>query len=122
MMIRIENIIYDTTRDLINVEDKIRIATIFIFCEKLGVKKLSELLYCDDVELFIEKLSIEYSSFNVDFRLNFADKNINEAFRNTRLKVIEKIDENGFLNALYNGDDYAIAISEIISIDFDYVY
>ena len=44
---KIEQIIYDTTRGLLNVEDKLSIATLFLFCEKIGTKKLAELLYND---------------------------------------------------------------------------
>jgi hypothetical protein len=32
---KIEKIIYETTRNLLNLEDKLAIAKIFLFCEKL---------------------------------------------------------------------------------------
>ena len=47
---KIEEIIYDTTRGVLNLEDKLSIATIFLFCEKLGSKKLAELLYCESIQ------------------------------------------------------------------------
>ena len=45
---KIEKIIYDTTRGIYSVEDKLSIATIFIFCWKLSSKYFAELLYTDN--------------------------------------------------------------------------
>lgn len=33
---KIETIIYETTRVLLNIEDKLSITTLFLFCEKIG--------------------------------------------------------------------------------------
>ena len=55
----ITNIIYQTTREINNVEDKLRIATIFLFCDKVGSVKFAELLYCDDKEKFVNDLQNE---------------------------------------------------------------
>jgi len=35
-VMKIEQIIYDTTRNVLNIEDKLSIATLFLFCEKIG--------------------------------------------------------------------------------------
>jgi hypothetical protein len=116
---RIEDIIYDTTRELFNVEDKLRIATVFIFCEKLGSEKLSQLLYSTNHSTFIEELNNEYADYDVDFTINFSNPNISSAFYKTLEKVKEKWDADGFLKAISEGDEFALAICEIINYQFD---
>ena len=118
---KIEDIIYDTTRDVLNVEDKLRIATVFIFCEKLGPEKLSQLLYAKNHASFIDELNSEYEEYEVDFSVNFSNPNIKSAFYKTLEKVKEKWDSNGFLKAISEGDEFALVICEIINYDFDKV-
>lgn len=119
MNMRIEDIIYETTRELFNVEEKLRIATVFLFCQKLGSVKLSEFLYCNDHELFIQYLNNQYSSYDVDFSLDFKNPNIKSAFFKTLDKVKEKWDDTGFLKALSDGDEFAKAVVEVLNYDFD---
>jgi len=116
---RIEDIIYDTTRELLNVEDKLRIATVFIFCEKLGSEKLSQLLYSTNHSAFIEELNNEYADYEVDFTVNFSNPNISSAFYKTLEKVKEKWDADGFLKAISEGDEFALVICEIVNYQFD---
>jgi len=118
---RIEDIIYQTTREVLNVEDKLRIATIFIFCDKLGNKRFSQLLYTKDIPLFIEKLNDQYSDYDVDFTINFSNPNIHSAFYKTLERVREKRDGNGFLKALFEGDEFAIVIDNIINYDYNHI-
>ena len=118
---KIEDIIYDTTRDVLNVEDKLRIATVFIFCEKLGSEKLSQLLYAKNHASFIDELNSEYEEYEVDFSVNFSNQNIKSAFYKTLEKVKEKWDSNGFLKAISEGDEFALVICEIINYNFDKV-
>jgi len=118
---RIEDIIYDTTREVLNVEDKLRIATVFLFCEKLGSEKLSQLLYTKNHASFIDDLNNEYSEYEVDFSINFSNPNIKSAFYKTLEKVKEKWDSDGFLKAISEGDEFALVICEIINYDFDKV-
>lgn len=110
---RIEEIIYQTTRDLLNVEDKLRIATVFLFCERFGNEKMAELLYCNHPERFVSSLNAEYASYEVDFAIDFADKNISQSFEATRRAVIQKYDSDGFYKAVYNKDDFALAICDV---------
>ena len=77
---KIEKIIYETTREVFNLEDKLRIATIFLFCEKLGSSKLSELLYTDNHEKFILDISDEFKNYDVDFTINFSNPNVKVRF------------------------------------------
>lgn len=116
---RIEDIIYETTREILNIEDKLRIATIFLFCDNLGDEKLSQLLYTKNHALFIDELNNEYRNYEVDFTINFNNPNIESAFNKTLEKVKEKWDSNGFLKALSEGDEFALAICEIINYDFN---
>lgn len=115
----IEKIIYDTTRAIFNVEDKLRIATIFLFCYNLNAKKFAELLYTDDCDRFIKKLGEEYKHFEVDFTIKLNDKNIRECFYKTLYKVKEKYDDNGYYKALYENDPFALVIDEIVNYDFN---
>ena len=104
---KIEKIIYETTRELLTVEQKIKIATVFLFCQKLGSKKLSELLYADNHEKFIKDLNIEHKDHEVDFSIDFSDKNIKNSFYKTLEKLKEKWDRNGFLKAVHEKDPFA---------------
>lgn len=116
---KIEQIIYDTTRGILNIEDKLSIATLFLFCEKLGTKKLAELLYNEDLEQFIYDLQDEYSSYDVDFSIRLNNKNVHDAFFKTLEKYKLKNDSNGFLKAVYNEDEFAMVICDIINYRFD---
>jgi hypothetical protein len=118
---KIEDIIYDTTREVLNVEDKLRIATVFLFCDKLGNEKLSQLLYSKNHSSFIDSLNNEYEGYEVDFTVNFSNPNIKSAFYKTLEKVKEKWDANGFLKAISEGDEFALVICEIVNYQFDKV-
>ena len=117
---KIEKIIYQTTREINNVEDKLRIVTIFLFCDKIGSFKLSELLYCEDKEQFVNELQKEYKHYDVDFYINFSNFNIKRAFDKTIVEVIKKEDANGYLKALYDKDPFALVIQEVVNYNFDY--
>lgn len=116
---KIEDIIYETTREIFNVDDKLRIATIFLFCQKLGSKKLSQLLYSENHEQFIYDIHREYENYGVDFSINFENPNVKSAFYKTLEKVKEKWDENGFLEAIAKGDEFALAICEVVKYPFE---
>lgn len=119
-MKNITDIIYQTTREINNVEDKLRIATIFLFCDKLSSSKLAELLYCEDKEKFINDLQKEYQHYDVDFYINFSNINIKRSFDKTIEEVKKKEDANGYLKALFEKDPFALVIQEIVNYDFDY--
>ena len=118
---KIEKIIYETTREIYSVDDKLRIATIFLFCEKLGNIKLSELLYTNNHEKFILDISDEFKNYDVDFEINFNNPNVKSSFYKTLEKVKLSIDDNGFLKAIYNKDEYALVINDIVNYDFSKV-
>ncbi|MDO9554544.1 hypothetical protein [Rhodonellum sp.] len=115
----IHKIIYDSTREILNVEDKLRIATVFIFCEQIGIEKMSELLYSKNHAKFIEDLNNEYLEYEVDFTVNLNDLNVRNSFFKTLEKVKKKVDSDGFLKALFEGDEYALAICGIVNFKFD---
>lgn len=115
----IEQIIYDTTRGVLNIEDKLSIATLFLFCEKLGTKKLAELLYNDNLEQFLDDLQDEYKDYDVDFSIRLDKKEIHDAFFKTLYKYKEKNDSNGFLKAVHNKDEFAMVICDIVNYRFD---
>lgn len=119
-MKNITDIIYQTTREINNVEDKLRIATIFLFCDKVSSSKFAELLYCEDKEKFVNDLQEEYQHYDVDFYINFSNINIKRSFDKTIEKVKKKEDANGYLKALFEKDPFALVIQEIVNYDFDY--
>ena len=116
----ITNIIYQTTREINNVEDKLRIATIFLFCDKVGSVKFAELLYCDDKEKFVNDLQNEYKHYEVDFFINFSNINVKRAFEKTLEEVIKKEDATGYYKALFEKDPFAFVIQEIINYNFSH--
>lgn len=116
---KIEKIIYDTTREIFNLEDKLRIATIFLFCEKIGSSKLAELLYTENTEKFILKVADEYKNYEVDLTINFENPNVKSAFYKTLERVKKECDSNGFLEALFNKDEFALVIEGIVNYNFN---
>lgn len=116
---KIEPIIYETTRGIYSVEDKLSIASLILFSWKLGSKTFCKLLYTDDYSKFISDLSDEYKSYDIKLTVKLEDKQINNALIKTIEKVREKYDNNGFLKALYEGDKFAIVIDEIVNYNFD---
>lgn len=117
----IENIIYETTREIYSVEDKLRIATIFLFCNEKDSKLFAELLYSDHHEKFIENLNDKYSEFEIDFSIRLSDRNVNNCFYRTLEKVKDKYDSDGFYKALFEKDEFALVIYDIMNYDFDKV-
>lgn len=115
---KIETIIYETTRNLQNIEDKLRIATIFLFCHKLNAQAFADLLYAKNHELNIKYLNEEFKSYGVDFNIRLNDRNIRDAFFKTLEKVKEKYDDDGYYKALHEGDDFAVVIAEIMNYNF----
>ena len=111
----IEKIIIDTTRGIYNVEEKLSIATLFLFCYGKGARLFSELLYTKDIESFIENLNLEYKDYEVDFSINLKDKLVASCLHKTILAVREKHD-NGYYKALYNKDPYAIKIGKMVEL------
>ena len=106
-MAKIEDIIYNTTRGIYSVDDKLRIATIFIFCWKLDAKVFAELLYTKEHEKLIDNLTQRFSSYDVDFKIRFEDKLVKECFYKTLVKVQETYDKEGFYKAIFEGDTQA---------------
>ena len=116
---KIEPIIYHTTREIYNIEDKLSIASLILFCRKLGSKVFCKLLYTDNHEEFISKLSSEYEGYGIDLSIKLNDKLIREGFYKTIEKVKEKYDVDGYLKALFEGDEFAVVIDEIVNYNFD---
>jgi hypothetical protein len=116
---KIEKIIYDTTRNLLNLEDKLAIAKIFLFCEKLGTKKIAELIYTNDPEKFINELEQEYIDYEIDLKVRFDNRDVKNAFNTTINRYRFVNDPNNFLLAVYHKDPYALAICEITNTFFD---
>lgn len=114
---QIEKIIYETTREIYSVEDKLSIAAIFLFCDRIG--ELHELMYCEDHEMYIKELNKKYSEYEIDLSVNFSNINVKNSFYKTLKKVIEVEDTNGYYKALYNKDPFALVIQELVNFDFD---
>ena len=112
---QIEKIIYDTTRELVNLEDKLRIATVFIFCRKVGSELFAKLLYNKNHAAFVDELNETYKQYDVDFTINFSNSNVKNSFYKTLEQVKKETDPNGFYKALVEGDEFALVISQIIN-------
>tara|TARA_R110002049_G_scaffold85641_2_gene217744 strand:- start:1107 stop:1526 length:420 start_codon:yes stop_codon:yes gene_type:complete len=118
---KIEPIIYETTRGIYSVEDKLSIASLILFCWKLGSKTFCKLLYTKDYSEFIADLSNEYKDFDIKLDIRLEDKQIKNSLIKTIEKVREKEDKDGYLKALYEGDKFALVIDEIVNYNFDKV-
>lgn len=118
---KIEPIIYETTRFIYSVEDKLSIASLILFSYKLGSKTFCKLLYTDDYSKFIADLSAEYKNHDIKLEVNLADKQIKNSLIKTIEKVREKEDKDGYLKALYEGDEFALVINEAVNYNFDKV-
>ena len=116
---KIEPIIYETTRGIYSVEDKLSIASLILFSWKLGSRTFCELLYTTDYPKFIADLSSEYKNYDINLKVKLENKQIENALIKTIEKVREKYDDNGFFKALYDGDEFAIVIDEIVNYNFD---
>ncbi len=114
----IHSILYNTTRSIYSVEDKLSIATIILFCYKNNNKQFSELLYTDDHLKFIERLENEYKEYGLNFHIKLGDKNIRQCFYKTLEKVKEKYDKDEFYKAIFNKDKYALVICDVVNFNF----
>ena len=115
----IHKIIYDTTRQLMTVEEKLRISTIFLFCHSSGTLEFSELLYTDSPEKYINNLNDSYKYWHIDLKIDFSNKNVKNSFELTRKAIIEKHDKDGYYKAVYKKDPFALVIAEIANTSFD---
>lgn len=115
----IEPIIYETTRGIYSVEDKLSIASLILFSWKLGSKTFCKLLYTKDYSNFIADLSNEYKDFDIKLDIRLEDKQIKNSLIKTIEKVREKEDKDGYLKALFEGDKFALVIDEIVNYNFD---
>ena len=118
---KIEPIIYETTRGIYSVEDKLSIASLILFSWKLGSKTFCKLLYTKDYSKFIADLSDDYKDFDIKLDIRLEDKQIKNSLIKTIEKVREKEDKDGYLKALYEGDKFALVIDEIVNYNFDKV-
>jgi hypothetical protein len=114
---KIEPIIYETTRGIYSVEDKLSIATLILFSWRLGSETFCKLLYTKDYNKFISDLSHEYKSFDIKLDISLDNKQIKNALIKTVEKVREKEDKDGYLKALYEGDEFAVMINNMINKD-----
>jgi hypothetical protein len=114
---KIEPIIYETTRGIYSVEDKLSIAALILFSWKLGSETFCKLLYTKDYSKFIAELSNEYKDFDIKLDVRLEDKQIKNSLIKTIEKIREKEDKDGYLKALYEGDEFAVMINSIINKD-----
>lgn len=110
---KIEKIIYDTTRELTSVEDKLMIAVIFLVCYKLEDEKFAELLYTNNHESFLAELERKFKNYDVKLRIDLSNPNIRNSFYKTLEEVKLRYDKDGYYKALFNNDEYAKVVSSI---------
>ena len=110
---KIEKIIYHSARSLNNVEDKLSISVLVLFCYKTSGAIFAELLYSNDHSQFIDRLTAQHSNYEIDFSIRLDNPNVREAFTKTLDKVKEQYDANGYYKALHEGDPFALVIEKI---------
>ena len=114
----IEKIIYNTTREIYNVEDKLSIATIFIFCFEKNSELFAELLYTNKHEGFLKKMNEKYYEYEINFKIRLDDKNVRNSFFKTLEEVKNRHDKDKYYKALFDKDEYALVISKIVNYNF----
>lgn len=114
----INKILYQTTRGIYSVEDKLSIGTVFLFCYKFDALSFAELLYTNDHKRFINGLNREYSKYEVDFNIRLDDRNVLSCFNKTIEEVKAKYDNDGFYKALFEKDKFALVIYNMLKYDF----
>lgn len=118
-------IIYNSCRDLIDLSDKINIASVFLYCQQKSRKTYADLLYCENINAFFEKLRVDFEKEDSNFanelkkenKLIYLDYNridIYEAILKTRNSIIQKLD-SGYLRALHENDPFALQICKIVN-------
>lgn len=108
----IDKIIYETCRELVNMEDKLGIATLFLFCYQYSTDTFSELLYCENKKDFLSKLNGHFKPMDIYFDVNLDNRNVSNSFNKTITEVIKQEDSNGFYKAVFHKDEFALACVE----------
>ena len=111
----IDEIIYNTCRELVNMEDKLGIATLFLFCYQYSTDTFAELLYCENKKDFLSNLNEEFKPMDIYFNVNLNNRNVNNSFSKTIEEVIKQEDPNGFYKAVYQKDEFALACLNAVS-------
>ena len=104
---KIEKIIYHTTRELNTVEEKLSITNIFLFCYQYDDIVFSNLLYSKNKETFIANLMEELAPYDIKLQVDLSHPNIKSAFNKTLEEVVKKYDDLGYYKALHEGDEFA---------------
>lgn len=110
---KIEKIIYNTTRGLTHVQEKLDIATIVLFSYKYDDKDFAELLYCENKEQFIRNLEAKINLEGIKWNIDFTRSEVRQAFKNTLEEVKKQYDDLGYYKALYEGDGFAKVTYEV---------
>lgn len=110
---KIEPIIKDTTRFLYSIEDKLSITSLVLFCYKSGSLIFSELLYTSNHEKFISDLELKYKDYEINLKVNLADKEVKKALIKTIEVLREKEDTDNYFKLLYDKDPFAIMIEKM---------
>lgn len=104
---KIEKIIYQTTRELNTVEEKLSITNIFLFCYQYDDIIFANLLYSKNKETFIANLMEELKDYDINLHVDLSHPNIKSAFNKTLEEVVKKYDDLGYYKALHEGDEFA---------------
>lgn len=112
MIDRFHEIVYDSLRDVRNIDDKVFISSLFIVAED-NYKAYAELLY-GSVDKCIEILKEVYDHEVMDFNnyIRMENVNVKNGIELTKAELI-KHDYKGFYKAVYNKDEFALAICDI---------
>jgi hypothetical protein len=108
----------DSCRFITNLEQKILLSTLFIFCYN-DSKTFANLLYTDELESFL--IDLENNNHEIIKEQDYIqkiiyDKFVLNAFYRTREVLIKKLDNDNFLKCLFENDPMAIAVYEISNI------
>ena len=104
---KIEKIIYHTTRELNTVQEKLDITTVVLFSYKYDDKVFADLLYSKDKEKFVRRLEKEVNLEGIKWDIDFTRKEVLNALLSTIEEIKKKYDDLGYYKALHEGDEFA---------------
>ena len=117
---KFHKVVYNNLRAIPNVTDKIAVTNIFLTAYYDG-RMFADLLYsANDLQYWLERIN-DFFRQSLDTRdkllgISTITSNENNCFRDMVKESRKAFDDDGYYKALYEGDEYAIAVYEVCKV------